>query len=477
MKIFMLMLVLLCGSASVQAQTWQALLPELFAKHADLKVASWQARYANNAREQMLAVYDTQFQASMGISHETTVAASAFSASTTDAMQVMSQGSRLLSNGDQLSVNMVLNRRTQDVLFNQFDPAYSSQLNFKYRHPLLRGANNQALKQNLQASQLDETLVRWQLAMIRQALAGQLLGLAYQQRQIHIKVKLAHAAVQRSQRLLSYQRKREVFGLIESSERLQTAALLRLRQREEAQAKADLFLVEGKVNRLLQRPLDQALLFTWPDKGMTEIPSLSQSTQLALRQRPVFQMDNIRLDALEARSLAVAESEKIQLDVITELGTRALSSSPLHSALSIADPRKHYVYVGLEFSDSVQKTAAHAQLRQLSLQQHEVHLLRVQRVQQLKDQLADVLLQIKAAKLIHASMQASEKAEKRKFYAESERYRQGRSTTAVLIQFEDSLRQAQLVSSLQHIQRQFLASQLQWLQGSLMASYEQGLRP
>jgi len=157
------------------------------------------------------------------------------------------------------------------------------------------------------------------------------------------------------------------------------------------------------------------------------------------------------------------------------VGTRALERTPLAAAGTGFSIHDHFVGLSLELSDPLGRTAARAAIRKAELQRQRISAQRLSTLKQIRDDISSAHTAIVSGKptLILAKKQVI--AEHRKFKAEMRRYRQGRSDTATVVQFEGELRNASLNAELQELTIELAEKQFSWAQGRLI--YDLGLRP
>lgn len=452
-------------------------LRKVLAAHPELDVARIDSAIADTASAQLAGMLDTRATAKAGIAQNQTPVNSSFQPIETRTAQLTAGLTKPLATGDTVGVALDYNRSKQ--LFNSpfisqlaaINPSYQSQLNISIRHPLAQGKGLPAYHQGLRAAKARQHASRWQQRIIAHQLALQALNLFYQLALDDINLHFARLAVQRAERLLAYQRKREAFGLVEESDRLQAAALLAQRRTQLAEAEARRANDQSALNRLMLRDPDAPLRVRLPeDPPASHIPSLAQAVDNARAHRAELKAIEEQLQAAEAELEIARDKLRAQLDLVAELGTRALSGSAgttLARTFSIND---HYAALSLEFSDAIEGRAERAAVRAAELKRERALAERRKALESIRDELARAATQIRtlAPTLRLARVHAA--AERRKFAQEMTRYRQGRSDTAKLIQFEGDLHNAELLAELKHVQWLLACQQYRWAQGMLLAA-------
>jgi outer membrane protein TolC len=195
--------------------------------------------------------------------------------------------------------------------------------------------------------------------------------------------------------------------------------------------------------------------------------------QIAEQHRPELQVQERRLAAADARLAAAKDEQNLQLDVVASLGSRSLnddSATALAQGLSLSD---RFVALGLEFSDTLGRHRAKSTIRKAELERQQILLERAQSLERIKDELTTALMSLQTGAQTLDSAEQRADAERRKFAAEMQRYRDGRSDTATIIQFEGDLRIAELIHAIEGIKLRRAYRLLAWAEGRLLAGFGQ----
>ncbi|MFQ5519250.1 MAG: TolC family protein, partial [Mariprofundus sp.] len=204
--------------------------------HPELNINRVDAAIAETETRRIEGMLDPVVSASIGASEEQVPTSSDFQAAETRIGQLSGAVSKPLSGGGTLGANFNYSRNSQG--FNsplaaqlaRFNPAYRSQINVSYRHPLLKGSGRPDYHLSLTSAEASLAATETQQQVIAQQLSLRVLNAYYQLASDDINIHIAEQAVKRSKKLLRYQRSREQFGLIEKADRLQAEALLAARK-------------------------------------------------------------------------------------------------------------------------------------------------------------------------------------------------------------------------------------------------------
>lgn len=461
--------------AVAQPMSLADIVKQVLATHPDLTISRLDTSIAGTQTQQISGMLDPVVTARVGVSDEKIPTLSDFQASQTRFGQAVAGVSKPLASGGTLSAEIDYSRT--NLGFNspfagnlaKFNPAYRNQINLSYRHPLLRGAGRPEYHEALAAALSDIEASKLQQQTIARNLSLQALGLYFQLASDDINIKLAEQTVERARRLLAYQHRREKFGLVETTDRLQAEALLASRQLELEQARANRAASQTALNRLMLRNPDAPLAVTLePEFRHGSLPDFATALATARKHRPELQALDARLQAAESRLLQARDTERAQLDVVAELGSRALNDSAgtaLTQGFSLND---RYAAISLEVSSVVENNTAKAAIRNAELTRERVLAEKTQSLERIKNDIATSITTISSTRATLARARQREHAEKMKFEEEVKRYSEGRSDTDTIIRFEGDLRIAEFQAELQRLIMLQAEKRLAWAQGILL---------
>jgi len=464
--------------ATAQSMTLAEVIRETLANHPDIPISEIGRSFAQTEQERISGMLDPRVSARIGISDEKSPTTNPFAANQTQIGSFSGTVSKPLADGSTLSGSLNYNRTkltypaTVPAAFQStLNPIYSHQIDLTYRYPLLRGHGNPAYHELLSAAQSDESSAKWQVEMLKEGLAGQAIALYFQLAIEQLSLDIATDAIARAKQLLNYQKYRERFGLIETADRLQAEALLATRRMEKSSSEAAVVQARTALNRLMLRRGDKTVM---PLVGEEIMPperllhfSIDGAIETAKSNRPIFKSLEARLAAAEARLNAAQDQHDMQVDLVGQVGSRALEGAAgkaLGQGFTLND---RFVGVSVELSDTFNGQATHAGIRQAELARQQVLLEQIQATESVESELSSTASQLRSGAITLQAARERAAAERKKFNAEMKRYREGRSNTATLIQFEGELRMAELQVALQKTSLQMATHQLMLAQGTL----------
>jgi len=474
-------------STPVQAEemSLQQIIRTVLDSHPELHVSRIDTAIAATETRRVEGSLDAIVTAKITASDEKTPTISDFQPAENRIGQLAGSISKPLASGGTIGADFNYTRTSQG--FNspfaaqlaQFNPSYRNQININYRHPLLKGANRPDYNQSLISAKAQLTQTKKQRQVVAHNLTLQVINTYYQLASDDINISIAQQAVKRAKKLLAYQRSREHFGLIEKADRLQAAALLAARKTDLQRSVSVRLNNQNTLNRLMLYSASHSITiqrdshFDSQDFSTLNDKSIDQAVRKAEQLRPELQVFDAQMQAANAQLIIALDGDQLQLDLVASLGTRSLDKTPLPAVAAGLSTHDHFASISLELSDALGRNTVNAAIRKAELQRQRIEADRSRTLEQIKDDISAAQTAIIAGvpTLIVAKKQVQ--AEQRKFKAEMQRYRQGRSDTATLVQFEGELRNADLNAQLQQLTIELAQTQLAWAQGRLL--YDMGL--
>jgi outer membrane protein TolC len=473
--------------ASAEEMSLKQVIETVLAHHPDLNVSRIDSAIAATETGRVEGGLDPVIEATILGSAEKVPTVSDFQPSETRLGQLTGKISKPLASGGTLGADFNYTRSSQG--FNSpfaaqlalFNPFYRNQININYRHPLFKGAGRPDYNQSLISAEAGLMQANKQRQVIAHNLTLRVINAYFQLASDDINIDIAKQAVKRAKRLLAYQRSREQFGLIEKADRLQAEALLAARKTDLQRAISTRLNNQTTLNRLMLQQISHEIVVqrdTYAGKttakqrspGMRDV-NMQTAVQQAEKLRPELQVLDAQMQAADAQLVIALDADQVQLDVIAALGTRALEKTPLSAAASGMSIRDHFVSLSFELSDALGRKTANAAIRKAELQRQRIQADRLRVMEQIRDDISAAQTAIIAGRPALAVSKKQVRAEQRKFNAEMKRYRQGRSDTATLVQFEGELRNADLNAQLQQLTIELAETQLVWAQGRLLNDF------
>ncbi|MDQ7004793.1 MAG: TolC family protein [Ghiorsea sp.] len=470
--------------AHVQAQSLQFsdVLRAAIGQSPDLQASALQVKMHQAEGMQVDGALDMRYGGSVGLSNEAAPTTSPFAPTETNAAFVSGQIVQPFADGSTLTGTLKYNRTgliypssVIPAFQSSPNPLYQHQIDLIYRYPLAAGSGNPSYTYQKEASTGDEKAAVLRIALLQEQIATQAIALYAQFVLNDLSVKLSQDAVLRAKQLLSNQKKRENFGLVEKEDRYQTEALLAARKLQLAQAKAGEQAAQTALNRLMVQDADTPLSVTFSSPEV-QLRSVAELLEQAEKKRPVFKVLDAQYQAAQSRLDLAKSAGDYQLDVVGQIGTRALDGSGGTAFFNGFNPiNDRYIGVSLEFSDVLGKRANQAAVQKSLLALESITIERRKARQDLETEVAKLVDTLRSSQITLRASQAQVQAEKKKYRSQVARYQKGRAPISVIIQFEGDLRAAELRYLIQKVNLGVTNYQLALAIGELDAlTHQQG---
>ena len=452
-------LALLASPLYAQSMSFDQVLQRVVNHYPSLRTSEYQVE---RARQESLKVESTlgwQLNAQGGVSHDLSL----FGAPS-DSVNLAGSLARKLDSGASLSVNANVNRTDSDYSISPSlpNPATTTSLDVQYRQPLQRGVDNPDY-----AIAKDNAAVQQRLASADRAsrydqLASQLVEIYLGLARVQSQIANTEQAIVRSQRLKKYIARRFNLGLAEDKDRLQVEAQLKAQEATMQTLKQAQVKQVVALNRLMGREPQASLQLQQP-------PAVFEHEEMQLlpvvqQHSPALKSVNGRLELAENSIRASRDARKDQLDLVMYLGNKTNAGDTAGGSLNDSE------VVGglrLEYNRGLDRRGYDAQLYQAQLDRYAALSDKRQVMEDLKYNLASLLADRDSVKQTIQAYTLSVTSEQKKLKDAEKRYRQGRTDTDRLIQFEAELSAAELNLDLQRIELLGVEQKLRLLTGQL----------
>jgi len=479
MIILILPFAVIAMPATAKEMGLKAVIEAVIASHPDLEISRIERQIAQTESRRVEGMLDPVVTARIGASEDTTPTSSSFQPSATRLGQISGGIAKPLESGGKLGANFNYSRTSQDypqspltAQLSSFNPAYRNQINLNYRHPLLKGKDRPDYFLSLVVSEAGVRVADMQHQVAARILALKATNAWFQLASDDISIRIAERAAQRARDLLDYQYVRERFGLIETADRLQVEALLSARITDLQRAHARRAGSLSNLNRLMLRAPGQEIAVR--NELITEItiPSMQRAIEVAENQRVELKLLQAQMEIADAQLTILRSDDDMQVDLVAEVGTRALDTRAVGAATGGFSTNDHYASLSVELNEVLGRNSARAAIQKSELQRQRIAAQREVTLEQITSDLASAITSLRNGSAVLQATRKQAEAEKRKFTAEMKRYREGRSDTATLVQFEGDLLIAELNADLQALTLQLANKQLLWAEGNLLESLQ-----
>ncbi|MBI1422167.1 MAG: hypothetical protein GC149_01790 [Gammaproteobacteria bacterium] len=447
-----------------QTMSFDQVLQKVVDHYPSLRSTEYQVEKARQESIKVESTLGWQLNAQGGVSHDLSL----FGAPS-DTVNLAGSLARKLESGARLSLNANINRTDSDYAIspNLPNPATTTTLDMQYRQPLQKGADNPDFVIAKDNAAVQQRLTGADRASRYDQVATQLVDIYLGLARVQSQIANTQEAIVRSKRLKNYIARRFNLGLAEDKDRLQVEAQLKgheatLQTLKQAQVKQVVAL-----NRLMGREPQAGLELQQPQAvfehdDMQLLPRVQQHS-------PALQTVNGRLELAENSIRASRDARKDQLDMVMYLGNKTNEGDTPAGGINDSE------VVGglrLEYNRGLDRRGFDAQLYQAQLDRYAAISDKQQVLEDLKYNLASLLADRDNVKQTIRAYALSVSSEQKKLQDAEKRYRQGRTDTDQLIQFEAQLSAAELNLELQRIELLGVEQKLRLLTGQLWDSIQ-----
>ncbi|MBD3271900.1 MAG: hypothetical protein GF384_05130 [Elusimicrobia bacterium] len=382
-----------------------------------------------------------------------------------------------LFTGGELGVSVSGQKYDSNSIFLTLNPSYSSKLSLDFSQPLLR---NFWGKQDKEAIFLSKQGVLIADQQVYEQIADFIVHIHQLYWNVVMETKrvgILKDSLQRAKNLLEHYRKKYRLGLVEETDILQLEAVIAIRETEllraeDAKQNARDELVSALYARGLaeNRDITPAESFFIPDETYEREP-LDDIRQIAFAKRWDINRAQYELENAAYRMRARRNEHLPALDFIGNLSYTGLGGGRKDSYNSIKSGDYPIWSTGLVFSLPIGNRRLSGRYQ---IAQEEYEIARLQREEVEKNILLETAALYRHLETSITSVQAALKAERlheKKLKLEEEKFRQGRSSVKMVIDFQDDLENAQLISLQNMIDFTITQVRLEYATGTLLEHY------
>ncbi|NOZ09606.1 MAG: TolC family protein [Gammaproteobacteria bacterium] len=385
---------------------------------------------------------------------------------TVDTLSTVGNLSKLTRSGSTLGVRAE-HRRDESaitVLPTLPNPLSTTNADISYRVPLGKGKGNPAYAEGLTGAGVNLRLAQAEEQRLYDLLASQVIDLHLAAKTTLERIHNTKQSLERSQRLQKYIKTQSRLGIAEDKDLLQVAAQLnnqraQLKALEMAWAQQEISL-----NRLMGRPWNST--FTPMLATNTSLPDrdIDDLFKEVAQHSPSLVSAQARITLADSTIKTQRDSRKDKLDLVMTLGKRTRVGDTIDGGSYESD---NVGSINIEFTRSLDKQGLNAELYQARLDRSIAIQDRQQALNDLRYELASLLAEFKIGQTALGAYRISLKSEHAKLNEALNRYKQGRTDTDQLIQFENELSATELALALHRIELQRRYYRLVLIRGQL----------
>lgn len=369
-----------------------------------------------------------------------------------DTLQITGNINRLLKDGASIGASAGYTYSNPEVAFSpQFpDPSNDGTIDLTYRRPFLKGSGLPSYVQGKKLAQLSEKLSSFSRSMLQEQLANQTIEAYYGLVLAQTQLENTHKAIERTKRLLKYNKKKQELGLSEKKDILQVDAQLKAREAELESLKVLRTRLTVTLNQLMNREAEKSFTAVMDDKVISGNKDFDELYKSGLEWSPNIKLQNTKVEVAEAQIELKRDSLKDTLNGFASVGGREKYGEPAQG--STVNEQDYAFSFGIEYQKSLDRSDVNAEISQAKLDrviaQREIENVK----RNLKYGLNSLLQDIDTTDATIKAMKVRYDQEQAKLDEAETRYRRGRADTFELITYENDISMAEFLLEQQKIE-------------------------
>ncbi len=353
---------------------------------------------------------------------------------------------KLLASGNTLSVTgSYVRTKTEQVLFGFApNPSNITNVELNYRIPLLEGETNPQYLYAVKKAEIERKISSLDKQQVKEKLISKLIDIFFAVVTIDSRLVTAKKSLERAQKLHRYIKNDISLGLLEEGEILQVDSqiyTLKLEQQKIADLREKQVAL---INRFLEKELASTFVIDAENIYKT-VGDLNVQTTIARVKENNYEIEKLkaRRELIDSALTLSRNREKDKLDVVLSVGVQNRRGDIGNNAINDTDTTG---MVKLEYRNAMDKRAFSSERLQLQIDKESNNERMVSVVEDLEYETYDLVKQIERSKEIVKITESLYLNETRKYRDIIKRFRNGRSTTNTVIQFDNDRIRAELDS-------------------------------
>jgi outer membrane protein TolC len=414
-------------------------------RYPSLRISDLEVEQAEQQRQQVESRLGWILNSTGGVTHDLTALGAP-----SDRLDITGSIARQLEQGGTLSLNGGYRYEDSTLVFNPAfpNPAQTTRLDLSYRLPLLQGDNNPIYSENLISADEGFKLAKANKLLTRITLAEKVKNLFYSAALTHASLINANEAVQRTRKLEEFINKNVTLGLAEEKDKLQIRAQLHSKLAELSAIQIQKKQQQTSLNRLMleQWQQDVSPVLTLRDKEKQYV--INDLIKRTKDSHPAIKIAQAKLSIAESQIRTAQDAKQDNLDLVMSVGSRTTDGKSKTATVSEKDwaGSMRIEYQHLFNDNGVSSIYKHALLAKS---------IALQNIQTTNDDIrytvSGLVAEINAARLAVKTALQKLTSESLKLKEAEYRFRNGRTNTAQLIQFQNEYSFAQLAYQNQNI--------------------------
>lgn len=407
-------------------------------RYPSLKISEIEVAQAAEQRQQIESSLGWILNSSAGVMHDLTALGTP-----SDRLDVTGSVGRKLESGATVSLNGGYRYEDSSLVLNKSfpNPAHTTRLDLSYRLPLLQGDGNPLYEQGIISSEAGHELAKANHLLTKITLAEKVKDLFYASAVTSKRIDSAQQAVTRAKKLNEYVKSRYKLGLAEDKDKLQSNSQLQSKLAELSAIQLQWEQQKRNLNRLMIEKWDANLKPVLLNLNVTENYDLVTLIRSVNNYHPTVKMSQANLQIAESEIKSARDTTKDNLDLVVSVGSRTSNGKSTTGTVSEQDWAGA---VRVEYNHLFDDKGVNSKYNQAQLKRN-IALINLKKIEDdIRYTTSGLVSEIKTAKQTVAAAHLTLKSEALKLKEAEYRYKNGRSDTAQLIQFQNEFSFAEL---------------------------------
>lgn len=407
-------------------------------KYPSLKIATLAVEQAAHQKQLIESQLGWILNSSSGVTHDLTALGTP-----SDRLDITASFGRKLSSGASLSLSGGYRYEDSSLALSSVlpNPAHTTRLDLNYRLPLLQGEGNPAYQEGITASETSYRVAKASHSLTRLQLAEKVKDVFYTSALTLARLKNASQSVRRAQQLKKAVNKDIKLGLLEKKDRLQVEAQLNSVLSELSTIKIVQKQQNSSLNRLMLEDWNSTSNLVLTEPGSNSGYSVSRLIKQTVAYHPSLKILQEKLTLAESKIYSAKDNKKDNLDLVMSVGSRTSNGKSTTGTVSEQDWAGSIKLEYKHLFDNKGLSAKHNQaLIDKNIAEYNIQTLE----DDIRYRVAGLVAEIEAAQETVKSAKLKLHSESLKLKEAEQRFRNGRTNTAQLIQFHNEYSFAKL---------------------------------
>jgi len=417
--------------AGVQQYSLKQFIEESISKFSDLKIAQFNINRLAYDLDKAASQLGWVLTAAGGYSRR----ASSFGIQS-DAVDLDVGGRRLLESGHSISLNgkHEYNDSEQLLFGSTPNPSDTTNLTLGYRIPLLKGEGNKAYLFSIEKAKIEKQIALLSKNKVREDVTLKLIDIFYVVSILDARLKTSKKSLIRTKKLRHYIKNNINLGLLEKGEILQIDSQifdLKLEQQRILDLKEQQTIA---INRFLEKPYNTNFEFIHENVATDTVADDELVINNAINHNFDIKISKLQLGLLDTALSLSRDNEKSKLDLVMSVGAQRYAGTGTTGSVDDIDATG---MLRIEYENALDKRTFSSERLQIQIDRQKNKEEQYKLNKDVEYELLGLVRNVNKLKKIVDLSKARNSNENNKYIDILKRYKNGRSETNIVIQFDN----------------------------------------